>query len=301
MNSMIVKDLIDKVKTYQKQQDIDKILKAFDFCKNAHSKQYRKSGEPFYHHPLEVAKLLTEIKLDSSSIASGLLHDTIEDTSITINDIKSHFGEEISNLVNGLTKINRLALKKNNLKLGENYRKLLLATAQDLRVILIKLADRLHNMRTIDFLDDEDKILRISFETQEIYAPLAQRLGIREWQDQLEDLAFKKINPEARSSIVDRFNYLNKKDENIIDDIKNELKKLLLEENINCEILGRIKSPYSIWNKIKNKNVSFEQLSDIMAFRVITNSSRDCYKSLGVIHRKFSYVQGRFKDFISST
>ena len=300
MSTVLVKELIDKVRVYQKQQDIDKILKAVEFSKKAHSKQFRKSGEPFYHHPIEVAKLLTEIKLDSSSIACGLLHDTVEDTSITIKDIKLYFGEEISNLVEGLTKINKLSLKQNNQRLGENYRKLLLATTQDLRVILIKLADRLHNMRTIDFLNDQDKILRISFETQEVYAPLAQRLGIREWQEQLEDLAFEKINPEARSSILDRLNYLNTKDENLIDDIKIELRNLFLEESINCEIIGRIKSPYSIWNKIKNKNVSFEQLSDIMAFRIITNSSRDCYKTLGIIHRKFSYVQGRFKDFIST-
>ena len=297
---LIVNELVDRVRTYQKKQDIDKILKAVEFCKKAHSEQYRKSGEPFYHHPIEVAKLLTEIKLDSSSIACGLLHDTVEDTSITIKDIKLNFGEEIAILVEGLTKINKLSLKQNNLKLGENYRKLLLATTQDLRVILIKLADRLHNMKTIDYLNDSDKILRISFETQEVYAPLAQRLGIRDWQEQLEDLAFKKINPEARSSILDRLNYLNKKDDNLIADILNALKGLYLEEKIDCDIIGRIKSPYSIWNKIKNKNVSFEQLSDIMAFRVITNSSRDCYKALGIIHRKFSYVQGRFKDFISS-
>ena len=300
MSTVLVKELIDKVRVYQKKQDIDKILKAVEFSKKAHTKQYRKSGEPFYHHPIEVAKLLTEIKLDSSSIACGLLHDTVEDTSITIKDIKLYFGEEISNLVEGLTKINKLSLKQNNLRLGENYRKLLLATTQDLRVILIKLADRLHNMKTIDYLNDQEKILRISFETQEVYAPLAQRLGIREWQEQLEDLAFKKINPEARSSILDRLNYLNTKDENLIDDIKIELRNLFLEESINCEIIGRIKSPYSIWNKIKNKNVTFEQFSDIMAFKIITNSSRDCYKALGLIHRKFSYIQGRFKDFISS-
>jgi len=300
MSEVIVKELINKIQTYQKKSDIDKVLKAIEFSKNAHSEQYRKSGEPFYHHPLEVAKLLTEIHLDSSSIACGLLHDTVEDTSITINDIKLNFGEEISSLVEGLTKINRLSLKKNNLKLGENYRKLLLATTQDLRVILIKLADRLHNMRTIDYLNDHEKILRISFETQEVYAPLAQRLGIRDWQEQLEDLAFNKINPEARMSILDRLNYLNKKDDNLIDSINIELKNLFIKEDINCEIFGRIKSPYSIWNKIKNKNVSFEQLSDIMAFKIITNSSRDCYRALGIIHRKFSYIHGRFKDFISS-
>ena len=217
-----------------------------------------------------------------------------------MDDIKSIFGSEISILVDGLTKINKFSLKVNKQKLGENYRKLLLATSQDLRVILIKLADRLHNMRTIDFIDDSDKILRIAHETQEIYAPLAQRLGMREWQEELEDLAFKKINPEARSSVLDRLEYLNKKDENIIDDISYELKKIFLAENIRCEIHGRLKTPLSIWNKIKNKDISFELLSDIMAFRVITNSTRECYKALGVVHRQFTFIQGRFKDFISS-
>ncbi|PPR46497.1 MAG: GTP pyrophosphokinase rsh [Alphaproteobacteria bacterium MarineAlpha5_Bin9] len=300
MNEIIVKELVSKLKEYQKKEDIDKILEAIEFSKKAHTKQYRKSGEPFYYHPIEVAKLLTEIKLDSSSIASGVLHDTVEDTEVSINQIKSIFGSEISSLVAGLTKINKFVLKKNNLKFGENYRKLILATTQDLRVILIKLADRLHNMKTLDYLNDDNKILKISFETQEIYAPLAQRLGIKEWQDQLEDIAFKKINPDARSSIVDRLNYLNQKDENLIENINKILVDLFTEEDISCKVIGRLKTPFSIWNKIKNKEISFEQLSDIMAFRVITNSSRDCYKGLGIIHRKYSYIQERFKDFIST-
>ena len=300
MDSTLINKLIKKTQSYQKKEDVELIKKAIEFSKKAHSKQFRNSGDPFYLHPIEVANLLTEIKLDTSSIACGLLHDTVEDTSVSLDDIKSIFGSEISTLVDGLTKINKFSLKVNNQKLGENYRKLLLATSQDLRVILIKLADRLHNMRTIDFLEDPDKILRIAHETQEIYAPLALRLGMREWQEELEDLAFKKINPEARSSVLDRLEYLNKKDENVIEEICYELKKILLEENIKCEIHGRLKTPLSIWNKIKNKNISFELLSDIMAFRVITNSTRECYKALGVIHRKFTFVQGRFKDFISS-
>jgi GTP pyrophosphokinase len=300
MNDTLINGLIEKVRSYQKEEDVDKVLRAVEFCKKAHLKQFRESGEPFFYHPIEVAKLLTDIKLDSSSIACGLLHDIVEDTSITTKEIEQYFGKEISDLVEGLTKINKISLKKNNLKFGENYRKLLLATSQDLRVILIKLADRLHNMKTIDYLKEPDKILRIAHETEEIYAPLAQRLGIKEWQDQLEDCIFKKINPEARSSILDRLNYLNKKDKNIIEDISKHLKNLFVEDNIKCEIFGRLKSPYSIWNKIKNKNISFEQLSDIMAFRIITNSSRECYKALGVVHRKFPYIQDRFKDFISS-
>ena len=300
MNPQIVNELIDSAKLYQNKNEINLIQKAIDFAKKAHYQQFRKSGDPYYYHPVEVAKILTEIKLDNSTIASGLLHDTIEDTSATLKDIKDNFGNEIANLVNGLTKINSFSLKVNNLKLGENYRKLLLAATQDLRVILIKLADRLHNMRTLNFINEDNKKIKIALETQEIYAPLAQRLGIRDWQEQLEDLAFKNINPDVRSSIIDRLQYLNKQDENIIDDIRYELKKILVNEDIKCTIYGRIKSPYSIWNKIKNKNISFEQLSDIMAFRVITNSSRECYRALGIIHRNFSYIQGRFKDFISS-
>ena len=300
MNANLVIDLINNVKVYQSSKEIDLINKAIEFARKAHKEQFRKSGEPYYLHPIEVAKILTEIKLDNSSIACGLLHDTVEDTSATLDEIKDSFGLEIANLVEGLTKINKFSLQVNNLKLGENYRKLLLAATQDIRVILIKLADRLHNMRTLDYIDDASKKLKIALETQEIYAPLAQRLGMRDWQEQLEDLAFKKINPDARSSILDRLNYLNTKDENIIEDIRYELKKFIIEEGVKCSIYGRIKSPFSIWNKIKNKNISFEQLSDIMAFRVITNSTRECYKTLGIIHRKYSYIQGRFKDFISS-
>ena len=300
MNYQLVNDLINSAKNYQDDKDIVLIEKAINFAKKAHQTQFRQSGEPYYFHPLEVAKILTEIKLDTFSIASGLLHDTVEDTSATLDEIKKKFGLEVANLVEGVTKINNFSLKVNNLKLGENYRKLLLAATQDLRVILIKLADRLHNMRTLHYINDENKKLKIALETQEIYAPLAQRLGMRDWQEQLEDLSFETINPEARSSILDRLEYLNSRDENIIDSVRYELKKLFLEEDIKCSIDGRLKSPYSIWNKIKNKDITFEQLSDIMAFRVITNSTRECYKALGIVHRKFPYIRERFKDFISS-
>ncbi len=300
MNLNLINDLIDNAKKYQTNDEINLIYKSIEFAKSVHKEQFRNSGDPYYFHPIEVAKILTEIKLDNSSIACGLLHDTVEDTKTTLQDIEKNFGQEIADLVDGLTKINQYSLKINNLKLGENYRKLLLAATNDLRVILIKLADRLHNMRTIDYIKDENKVAKIALETQEIYAPLAQRLGMRDWQEQLEDLSFKKINPDARSSIIDRLKYLDTKDENIIDDIRYELKKCFFEEDINCSISGRIKSPFSIWNKIKSKNISFEQLSDIMAFRVITNSTRECYKALGTIHRKYSYIQGRFRDFISS-
>ena len=300
MENPKIKELISTIDTYIPEKEINIILTALNFSQDAHNNQKRKSGEPFINHPIEVSKILASIKLDSSSIVSGLLHDTIEDTEISIKEIDKNFGEEVANLVQGLTKINHYSLKVNNLKFGENYRKLLLATTKDLRIILIKLADRLHNMKTLDFLEDHHKQISISLETLEIYAPLAQRLGMRDWQDQLEDLSFKFVNPEARKSIVERLEYLNSKDQNIIDEIRYELKKIFLESESQCSILGRIKTPYSIWNKIKRKDISFEQLSDIMAFRVIANSTRECYRLLGILHRKFPYIQGRFKDFISS-
>ncbi len=291
---------LDKLTSYLSFEEKQKVYQALKLSENAHSNQLRKSGDPFILHPLEVAKILTSIKLDSDSIAAGLLHDTVEDTNLEIDTIKNNFGDQISQLVQGLTKISKYSLKVNNQKFGENYRKLILATTEDLRVILIKLADRLHNMRTLRFLKDERKKINISIETLEIYAPLAQRLGMKEWQDELEDISFSIINADARKSIFDRLQYLKSKDENIIDEIRYELKKNFLEEDIVCKVLGRIKSPYSIWNKIKNKNISFEQITDIMAFRIITNSTRECYRCLGIIHRKYSYIQGRFKDFISA-
>lgn len=291
---------LDNLISYLKNVERELILKALQFSDKAHKNQLRKSGEPFILHPIEVAKILTTIKLDGDSIAAGLLHDTVEDTTLTVSNIKENFGHQISELVEGLTKISKYSLKANKQKLGENYRKLLLAATMDLRVILIKLADRLHNMRTLKFIKNENKKINTALETLEVYSPLAQRLGMKEWQDELEDLAFKIINPDARNSIIERLEFLSSKDENIVDEIRYELKKIFLEEDINCRITGRIKSPYSIWNKIKNKNISLEQLSDIMAFRIITNSTRECYRCLGIIHRKFSYIQGRFKDFISA-
>tara|TARA_B100000029_G_scaffold497123_1_gene564329 strand:- start:1459 stop:3582 length:2124 start_codon:yes stop_codon:yes gene_type:complete len=291
---------LDKLISYLKNDEKELIIKALNFSDKAHANQLRKSGEPFILHPIEVAKILTTIKLDSDSIIAGLLHDTVEDTKFTINDIQNKFGYQIAELVEGLTKISNYSLKANKQKLGENYRKLLLAATMDLRVILIKLADRLHNMRTLKFIDNENKKINTALETLEVYSPLAQRLGMKEWQDELDDLSFKTINPDARNSIIERLEYLNSKDENIIDEIRYELKKIFLDEDLNCRIIGRIKSPYSIWNKIKNKNISFAQLSDIMAFRILTNSTRECYRCLGIIHRKFPYIQGRFKDFISA-
>ena len=296
---MEIESIINSVKSYDPNVNWNQILKAYEFSKKLHSRQIRASGDPYLEHPIQVAKLLTEIKLDGPSIVTGLLHDTVEDTETSIAEIKKNFGNEITYLVDGLTKINQISLKKNFDRSSENFRKLLLATTQDIRVILIKLADRLHNMRTLHYFKDNNKKYKIAYETQEIYAPLAQRLGIREWQDELEDLSFSIINPDIRKSIIERLNYLNKKDESIIDDISQNINNLLKKEDLNSNIIGRLKTPFSIWLKIKRKDISFEQLSDIMAFRIIVNSTRSCYNALGVIHRNFKMIPGRFKDFVS--
>ena len=215
---------LDNLISYLKNVERELILKALQFSDKAHKNQLRKSGEPFILHPIEVAKILTTIKLDGDSIAAGLLHDTVEDTTLTVSNIKENFGHQISELVEGLTKISKYSLKANKQKLGENYRKLLLAATMDLRVILIKLADRLHNMRTLKFIKNEDKKINTALETLEVYSPLAQRLGMKEWQDELEDLAFKTINPDARNLIIERLEFLSSKDENIVDEIRYELK-----------------------------------------------------------------------------
>jgi len=291
---------IETITSYLTKQEKYKVIDALRLSQEAHSNQLRKSGDPFITHPLEVAKILTSIKLDADSIVAGLLHDTLEDTNLNIEEINKKFGNEIVELVEGLTKINKYSLKVKNQKFGENYKKLILATTKDLRVILVKLADRLHNMRTIQFIKDENKKTKIALETLEVFSPLAQRLGMKEWQDELEDISFEIINPDAKKTIIERLEYLKSKDDNIVDEIRYELKNIFFQEDLFCKVEGRIKSPYSIWNKIKNKNISFEQLSDIMAFRIITNSTRECYRCLGIIHRQYPYIQGRFKDFISA-
>jgi len=299
MSQEIQKEL-ESITSYLSKQEKYKVIDALRLSQEAHSNQLRKSGDPFITHPLEVAKILTSIKLDADSIVAGLLHDTLEDTNLNIEEINKKFGNEIVELVEGLTKINKYSLKVKNQKFGENYKKLILATTKDLRVILVKLADRLHNMRTIQFIKDENKKTKIALETLEVFSPLAQRLGMKEWQDELEDISFEIINPDAKKTIIERLQYLKSKDDNIVDEIRYELKNIFFQEDLFCKVEGRIKSPYSIWNKIKNKNISFEQLSDIMAFRIITNSTRECYRCLGIIHRQYPYIQGRFKDFISA-
>lgn len=293
-------DLIDKIKVYDPSVDEALILKAFVFSKKAHGVQKRASGELYFSHPLEVAFILAEMRLDTYSIITALLHDTVEDTLATLDDIRKMFGNQVTTLVDGVTKLSRLELKSEKTQAAENFRKLVLAMSNDIRVLLVKLADRLHNMRTLNHISSPEKRVRIAHETMEIYAPLAERIGMQKLKDEFDDLAFQYLNPDIRDSIINRLSIIHQTSDNIIDQIIIELGALMQEHNIPCTVSGREKTPYSIWRKIQTKQITFEQLSDIMAFRILVNSIPECYQALGIIHAKFPVVSGRFKDFIST-
>jgi len=292
--------LVEKVKNYFPKLNVENINKAYDFGKKAHGSQTRASGDPFFSHPFEVANILAQMKLDENSIITGLLHDVIEDTLATKEEIKKIFGIEIANLVDGVTKLSKITLQqKNKNKQVENLRKFILAISEDIRVLFVKLADRLHNMRTIKFLEDSDKKNKISNETLEIFAPLADRIGIRKIKDELEDLAFEELNSGVKSTIIKRINFLKSEGKNNIKLIIQEIQKILKKSNIKAEIIGREKKPYSIWKKMRKKNISFEQLSDVMAFKIIVKDIDECYLCLKAIHTNYPIVPGRFKDYIS--
>ncbi len=293
-------ELVERVKAYDPNVDEEALNRAYVFSMKAHGSQERASGDPYFSHPLEVAEILTRMKLDSASIVTALLHDTVEDTEATLEQIRQLFGEEVSRLVDGVTKLSRLELQSDQTKHAENFRKLVLAMSADIRVLLVKLADRLHNMQTLDYVKDPEKRKRIALETMEIYAPLAERMGIQSMKDQLEDLAFKEINPEAHESIVQRRKFLREQGGDMVVRIIDELKRVLAEAGVETWISGREKSPYSIWRKMQRKSIGFEQLSDIMAFRIVVESTAHCYQALGVLHGRYSMVPGRFKDYIST-
>jgi len=292
--------LIDKIKSYNKFLNSDSLNKAFSFALNAHQNQKRDEGVPYIIHPVAVANILTELKLDSATITTGLLHDTIEDTNVTYETVKKEFGEEVANLVDGVTKISALEDKASNDSKAENFRKLILATSKDIRVLLVKLADRLHNMRTINFVKDKEKIIRKAKETMEIYAPLADRMGMNRIRDELEDLSFSVLNKPARDLILDRLKFIKSNREDTFKLIAAELIELLKTNGINAKITGREKTPFSIWRKIQNKKISLEQLTDIIGFRILVSNIEDCYKTLGIFHSKFSAIPGKFKDYIST-
>tara|TARA_B100000700_G_scaffold172659_1_gene190742 strand:+ start:5683 stop:7428 length:1746 start_codon:yes stop_codon:yes gene_type:complete len=293
-------ELIKKVRSYNRFLNPNALTKAYNFALEAHKNQKRDEGIPYISHPVAVANILTELKLDSATITTGLLHDTIEDTKATYDSVKKEFGKEVADLVDGVTKISALEEKALENSRAENLRKLILATSKDIRVLLVKLADRLHNMRTIQSLKDENKKTRKAKETMEIYAPLADRMGMNRIRDELEDLSFSILNSDARNLILDRLSIIKNKREDIIKQVSDELKELLKLNNIEAEITGREKTPFSIWRKMQNKRISLEQLTDIVGFRVIVKNINDCYITLGLFHNKYSAIPGKFKDYIST-
>ena len=292
--------LIDQIKSYNRFLNVDTVNKAYNFALEAHQNQKREEGVPYIIHPVAVAKILTDLKLDSATITTGLLHDTIEDTKVTYESVKKEFGEEVANLVDGVTKISALENKASSDSKAENFRKLILATSKDIRVLLVKLADRLHNMRTIQFVKDKEKIIRKAKETMEIYAPLADRMGMNRIRDELEDLSFSVLNKPARDLIIKRLEFIKNNKDDTFKSISLELIELLKANGIDAKIAGREKTPFSIWRKIHNKKVSLEQLTDIIGFRIIVKTTEDCYKTLGIFHSKFSTIPGKFKDYIST-
>jgi GTP pyrophosphokinase/guanosine-3',5'-bis(diphosphate) 3'-pyrophosphohydrolase len=293
-------ELIDQIKSYNKFLNSESLNKAYNFAVEAHQNQKRDEGVPYIIHPVAVAKILTELKLDSATITTGLLHDTIEDTNVTYETVEKEFGEEVANLVEGVTKISALEDKASSDSKAENFRKLILATSKDIRVLLVKLADRLHNMRTIQFVKNKDKIIRKAKETMEIYAPLADRMGMNRIRDELEDLSFSVLNKPARDLILERLDFIKNNTEDTFKSISNELIEILKNNGIIATITGREKTPFSIWRKIQNKKISLEQLTDIIGFRVIVKNVEDCYKTLGIFHSRFSTIPGKFKDYIST-
>ena len=293
-------ELINKVKIYNKFLNPERLDKAFNFAVKAHQNQKRASGDPYSVHPIEVANILTELKLDSATITTGLLHDTIEDTFATYETIKNEFGDEVAELVDGVTKISVFENTAGLNSKVENFRKLILATSKDIRVLLVKIADRLHNMRTIKAIPKEEKRQRIAQETMEIYAPLADRMGMHRIRDELEDLSFEILNNEARKLIKNRLDEIKLDKKDLFESLSFELSSILNENHINAEIHGREKTPFSIWRKVQKKRISLEQITDIIGFRITLSSVDECYKTLGIFHKKWNCIPGKFKDYISS-
>ncbi len=292
-------ELAERVHAYDPGADETLLNRAYVFAMKAHGHQRRASGDPYFSHPLEVAGICTELKLDLETVVTALLHDTIEDTAATYEEIERLFGKEIAALVDGVTKLSKLELQSERTKDAENFRKFLLAMSDDVRVLLVKLADRLHNMRTLQHIPSPDKRHRIAQETMDIFAPLAGRMGMHELREELEDLCFQELNPDARDSIVKRQEFLTAESGGRVQRITDEIKRVLTASGVESWVRGRQKRPFSIWRKMQEKNISFEQLSDVMGFRVVVASVADCYKALGVLHMTWRTVPGRFKDYIS--
>jgi len=292
-------ELVERVQSYDPDADEDVLNRAYVYGLKKHGNQLRASGDPYFSHPVEVAGLLAEMRLDTDSIVTGLLHDTLEDTDATRDEIASLFGEDIARLVDGVTKLSRLEIQSESTKEAENLRKLVLAMSSDIRVLLVKLADRLHNMRTLHHIKEPARRRRIARETMDLYAPLASRIGMENVKRELEELAFAELNPDGRASVLARQGYLRERGDKLVPQIEVELVRTLKEGGLEAQVSGREKTPYSIWRKMQRKNVSFEQLSDIMAFRIIVADVAQCYQALGLLHGRYQVLPQRFKDYIS--
>jgi GTP pyrophosphokinase len=293
-------ELVERVRAYTPDVDEDRLNRAYVFTVQMHGAQKRASGDPYFSHPVEVAGLMTDLKMDEDTIITALLHDTVEDTLTSIEDVESRFGPEVARLVDGVTKLSKIEAQTENERAAENLRKFLLAISDDIRVLLVKLADRLHNMRTLHFIKSPEKRRRIARETMDIYAPLAERIGMYEYMREMQLLAFEQLEPEAYQTITGRLKQIRDKADIEIDQINQTIAWEMEQAGLKIKISGREKHPYSIWKKMQERHVAFEQLTDINAFRVITETTEDCYRALGVLHRRWQMVPGRFKDFIST-
>jgi guanosine-3',5'-bis(diphosphate) 3'-pyrophosphohydrolase len=293
-------ELVERVKSYDPDADEALINRAYVFSVAKHGSQKRASGDPYFSHPIEVAGILTDLFLDDRTIVTALLHDTIEDTLTTTEEVQRLFGDDVARLVDGVTKLSKIEAQSENQRAAENLRKFLLAMSDDIRVLLVKLADRLHNMRTLHFIKSEEKRRRIARETMDIYAPLAERIGMYDFMREMQLLAFQQLEPDAYDSVTRRLALLKEGGEDKVKRIASQLQTILTTAGMRVTVSGREKHPYSIWRKTQERHISFEQLSDIMAFRVITDSTDDCYRALGLIHQRYKMVPGRFKDYIST-
>ena len=293
-------ELVERVKAYDPDADEAALNRAYVYTVQKHGSQKRASGDPYFSHPVEVAGLMTELKLDQETIITALLHDTVEDTLATIEEIEQYFGPEVARLVDGVTKLSKIEAMPDNERAAENLRKFFLAMSEDIRVLLVKLADRLHNMRTLHFVKSAEKRLRISHETMDIYAPLAERVGMYEYMREMQLLAFEQLEPDAYKLITGRLAQIRSSDGGQVDAIALAIKQALAEAGVKVEVWGREKHPFSIWKKMAERHVSFEQITDIMAFRVLTDAPEDCYRALGVLHQTWQMIPGRFKDYIST-
>ena len=293
-------ELVEKVKAYDTHVDEAMLNRAYVFAMKAHGTQTRASGDPYFSHPLEVAGILTDMKLDGDTIVTALLHDVVEDTVATIEEIRELFGDKIAELVDGVTKLSKIELQTESMRQAENFRKFLLAMSNDIRVLLVKLADRCHNMRTLGHIEKIEKRRRIALETLDIYAPLAERIGMHELKDELEHLAFVHLDSEAMGSIKARLDFLVAESPDLEKEMVSALQKLMSDNDVKAKVSGRIKRPYSIWRKMERQNIPFEQLSDVMAFRIKVKDVATCYAALGIVHQNHSMVPGRFKDYIST-